>query len=468
MSTIYDWSLTPGDNATADSDINWAEGMFPSSVNNSAREMMTRVAEYIKDNGVLDALGTNTIAITSNSPITAITSGMTLAFRAAATNTTAVTLNLNGLGGKDIRKVVTGGTDSVALSAGDINIKGVYVVHYDATTNAGAGGWILLNPAGAAYLPLTGGTLTGSLELENTNPGATGSTLALYHNSASPAPSDILGSLAWSGKDSAGNKQLYAQIHSDIVDPTSGSEDSLIALDILVGGTLIRRLTLDGSGASLNGNLVVGGAVSAIGSVTSSQNFQSSTVNVVIGPTGAGGVFLRPNGPGSSLGEAVVNSTGVLSVASDVNAGGSVRASSAVFQTNADLNGTVWTSWGSASAFTAISAQIEARGAAYSASAVASAVAQARAFGGVGVDQSWTNLGLANNTWATNTTGQPIMIAILGGSGCDIFIAVNNDAGAPARVASSPSGTAVAAVIPAGAGYKYIASGVGYTGWVLS
>lgn len=124
---------------------------------------MTRVAEYIKDNGVIDALGTNTIAITSNSPITAVTTGMTLTFRAAATNTTAVTLNLNGLGGKDIRKIINGSSDAVPLTAGDINIKGIYVVHYDATANAGAGAWILINPLSAANLPLTGGTLTGGL-----------------------------------------------------------------------------------------------------------------------------------------------------------------------------------------------------------------------------------------------------------------------------------------------------------------
>jgi hypothetical protein len=43
----------------------------------------------------------------------------------------------------------------------------------------------------------------------------------------------------------------------------------------------------------------------------------------------------------------------------------SVLSGAAVFQTNADLNGSVWTSWGSASAFTAISARIESRGQAW-------------------------------------------------------------------------------------------------------
>lgn len=31
--TLYKWSTTPANNATADSSINWAEGQAPSSVN---------------------------------------------------------------------------------------------------------------------------------------------------------------------------------------------------------------------------------------------------------------------------------------------------------------------------------------------------------------------------------------------------------------------------------------------------
>ena len=34
--TLYKWSQTAGNNATADSSINWQEGQAPSSVNDSA------------------------------------------------------------------------------------------------------------------------------------------------------------------------------------------------------------------------------------------------------------------------------------------------------------------------------------------------------------------------------------------------------------------------------------------------
>jgi hypothetical protein len=43
-SAMYQWSTTAGTNATADPSINWAEGMSPSSINDSARAMMAVLA----------------------------------------------------------------------------------------------------------------------------------------------------------------------------------------------------------------------------------------------------------------------------------------------------------------------------------------------------------------------------------------------------------------------------------------
>ena len=47
---IYQWSTTAAENDDAADDINWAEGQAPSTVNNSARQMMADVAEWIQDN----------------------------------------------------------------------------------------------------------------------------------------------------------------------------------------------------------------------------------------------------------------------------------------------------------------------------------------------------------------------------------------------------------------------------------
>ena len=47
--TIYGWSQTVADNADADDIINWRENQAPSTVNDSARGLMKRVADYIAD-----------------------------------------------------------------------------------------------------------------------------------------------------------------------------------------------------------------------------------------------------------------------------------------------------------------------------------------------------------------------------------------------------------------------------------
>lgn len=408
MSTIYDWSLTPGDNATADSAINWAEGMFPSSVNNSAREMMTRVAEYIKDNGVLDALGTNTIAVTSNSPITAISTGMTLTFRAAATNTTAVTLNLNGLGGKDVRKIVAGSTDAVPLSAGDINIKGIYVVHYDATANAGAGAWILINAQSPAYLPLTGGSLSGNLTISNIFP-----TIVFQETDQSNKKWFLIGDASTFSirEDNEGNPRFFM---------SAGG-----ALDITGPLTIGSPLSISSGGTGANsaaGARTALGAQAALGFTPVQQGGGGgqSTSKVYIGYRGSDGLLGLQVDATNFAGTWPINVSGTAAVASNSNL----------------LNGLS-------------AAQI-----------VASAPR-----GGVGVGQTWIGSGLANNTWTTNSTGQPIFLAIVGGGICDIMIGVAGNTSAPVTVASSSSsGSGVGAVIPAGCIYKY--NNVGGTGSV--
>lgn len=173
MASIFDWSVIAADNDDADTDINWMEGQFPDTVNNSARAMMMRIAQWIKDQGVLTAAGTaNAITlVTTNNTITVPPAGMTVSFKAAATNTGAVTLAINGGGSKPVRKLNAGDSDAVALTASDIQAKGVYLVHFDSGANAGAGAWILINPTNQSkftditnnYVKKSGDTMTGAL-----------------------------------------------------------------------------------------------------------------------------------------------------------------------------------------------------------------------------------------------------------------------------------------------------------------
>lgn len=82
-------------------------------------------------------------------------------------------------------------------------------------------------------------TAAGILQtLISTDAGASvGPTLDLYRDSASPATNDSIGSIQFNGRDSAGNKQQYAEIASAILDATSTSEDGYLAMAITAGGT---------------------------------------------------------------------------------------------------------------------------------------------------------------------------------------------------------------------------------------
>lgn len=76
-------------------------------------------------------------------------------------------------------------------------------------------------------------------------------------------------------------------------------------------GSSTGQLVLDSGGnASIPGTFTAGASVSA------NTNFLSSTANVVLAPNGAGTVYLRPNGGGSVSGQATINSSGLLEASS--------------------------------------------------------------------------------------------------------------------------------------------------------
>jgi hypothetical protein len=85
------------------------------------------------------ASGTDTLTVDLFKAPTAYQTGQGIAFKAANTNTGAVTLNLNSLGAKDVQKVV--GTSLSALEAEDIVQNSMYRVLYNGTV------WVLQNPS---------------------------------------------------------------------------------------------------------------------------------------------------------------------------------------------------------------------------------------------------------------------------------------------------------------------------------
>jgi hypothetical protein len=68
FAALWQWSLTPSSNGSADPTINWAVGMAPSAVDPSGRAMMARTAEWRDDiSGSLATGGTSTAyTVTTN------------------------------------------------------------------------------------------------------------------------------------------------------------------------------------------------------------------------------------------------------------------------------------------------------------------------------------------------------------------------------------------------------------------
>lgn len=105
--SLFKWSQTAANNATADTSINWQEGQSPSSVNDSARAMMAAIARHRDDiAGAIVTGGTATAYTVSSYEVfdTLVRlNGQIIAFTPHATNSATVTLNVDSLGAKPLR-----------------------------------------------------------------------------------------------------------------------------------------------------------------------------------------------------------------------------------------------------------------------------------------------------------------------------------------------------------------------------
>ena len=88
-----------------------------------------------------------------------------------------------------------------------------------------------------------------NLTLISTNAGAeAGPQLVLYRNSASPANNDVIGRMRFEGEDNEGNKTVYAQLTSQIIDKgSSGGEDSTFQMEVFNNGAVRDIFTVAGS-----------------------------------------------------------------------------------------------------------------------------------------------------------------------------------------------------------------------------
>src|SRR5262245_59731887 len=115
---IQSWSVTASNNGTADPLINWAEGQTRASVNNSSRaEMAAHAKQRNLNNGSIVTTGSaNAQAFVSGLTYTTIPTGLrcTLKVGAGLTNTTVMTLNMDGLGAITVKTA-----DGIDLAGGE-------------------------------------------------------------------------------------------------------------------------------------------------------------------------------------------------------------------------------------------------------------------------------------------------------------------------------------------------------------
>ena len=152
------WSMTAASNSNADDSINFAEGQAGSVVNDSARAMMARIAEWYADvSGNLVLGGTSTAyTLTTNNVFASLIDGATVAARVNATSGATPTLAVDGLTAKQIRSVY--GTN---MPTGGMLINSIWSFTYDSTDDA----WIAWGNTLAAGQALSSISITGGTAL---------------------------------------------------------------------------------------------------------------------------------------------------------------------------------------------------------------------------------------------------------------------------------------------------------------
>lgn len=183
----------------------------------------------------------NAYVLTTGLALTAYVAGQSFDIKASFGNTAAATINVDTLGVKSITK-----NGTTALASGDIVSGAIYRISYDGTQFQVMGP-LLLNGANtwsaAQTIALTAAGNALTLQSTDAGPGS-GPDVLIERFSASPAASDILGTIYFQGRDSAAVSTTYAHIRGAIVDPVDGTEDGSLAFSTMNAGVQTTALTL--------------------------------------------------------------------------------------------------------------------------------------------------------------------------------------------------------------------------------
>jgi hypothetical protein len=192
-----------------------------------------------------------------------------------------------------------GGTFTVTSNATSANTASTTVFR-DASGNFSAG------TITADGLTIDNSTQT-SFNVEYADDGSgVGPLLRTFRDSASPAADDLLGGLDFKGNDSGGSETFYSRIMGRIVDPTDGSEDGAVDINVAKAGTaawatsgLVARFNSDGM--YLRDDIIFEGATSNASQTTLTVTDPTADRTITL-PDATGTVWTSGNdGSGSGL-----------------------------------------------------------------------------------------------------------------------------------------------------------------------
>jgi len=260
---VWLWSQTAGTNSNVDPTINWAEGMAPSAVNDSARSMMAGIAKARDDwSGATAAAGTATaFTVTSNQGFGSLANlnNQQICFTPGTTNGAGVTLSVDNLTAEPINSA-----PSTPVGAGVMVAGTPYCVVYSNSSLA----FLLRSAQGNPFnVPL--GTV-----LDYTGDSAPNSNFALAYGQCisrtTYATYFALVATRFSNCDGVTTFGL-----PDLRGFLTAGLDNM-------GGTAANRITLGGSG--INGAVVGGAGGSQNETISQAQlpavNFQNSGITV--------------------------------------------------------------------------------------------------------------------------------------------------------------------------------------------
>ena len=305
---LHLWSKTAASNASADSSINWAEGQAPSTVNDSARAVMARVAEWRDDLGGITTGGSSTAYTVTTNRVFASAAVMANAIITIIPHTTSgadPTLAVDGLTARQIRIATGLNVPTGSLVAGTpyqmiyVHASTEFILIGDANTyNMPIGGVL---PYVGLTAPNSNFVLAYGQAISRTTYAAlftlTGTTFGVGDGSTTFNVPDLRGRVI-AGQDDMGGSSanrltgLTDGVDGDTFGAAGGLESTILTEAQLAAHTHASPAVTDpghvhGPGGGMSAFVTIGGAnlIGGTGTVGSTPNTASAATGITLDAT---------------------------------------------------------------------------------------------------------------------------------------------------------------------------------------